>query len=46
MAHIKMCTRYAVMAVGGVAFFTACTAVAWQAAGAAVSLGLYAMVSR
>ena len=46
MGHVKMCARYAVMAVGGLAFFSACTAVAWQAAGAAVSLGSYALVSR
>jgi hypothetical protein len=46
MAHVKMCTRYALMAVGGLAFFTACSGVAWQAAGAAVSLGSYAVSSR
>ena len=43
MGHVKMCARYAVMAVGGLTFFCGATAVAWQAAGAAVSLGSYAV---
>jgi hypothetical protein len=43
MGHAKMCGRYALIAVGGLTFFTAATAVAWQAAGAAVTLGSYAV---
>ena len=43
MGHAKMCARYMMLVVGGLTFFTAATAVAWQAAGAAVSLGSYAV---
>ena len=43
MGHAKVCARYVMLAVGGLTFFTAATAVAWQAAGAAVTLGTYAV---
>jgi hypothetical protein len=43
MGPTKMCARYMMLAVGGLTFFTAATAVAWQAAGAAVTLGTYAV---
>jgi hypothetical protein len=43
MGHVKVCARYAAIAVGGLTFFCGASAVAWQAAGAAVSLGSYAV---
>lgn len=46
MAHWKVLTHHLLIAVGGIAFFTACSGVAYKAAGAAVSLGSYAMVTR